>query len=141
MPRIAILTPSLTTGDAVGNDVLVMHDVLRRRGLDVRLYAEGWSNIDDHKIWPADKIGNYLKSKSDALIYHYSRGWDFGLELLSKLGCETSVRYHNVTPPEFFTRSKTALPGCAWKAANSCAQLRARAATSTSPLPPTTSAS
>jgi glycosyltransferase involved in cell wall biosynthesis len=104
MPRIAILTPSLTTGDAVGNDVLVMHDVLKRRGLDVRLYAEGWSNIDDHKIWPADKLGNYLKAKSDVLIYHYSRGWDFGLELLSELECKTSVRYHNVTPPEFFTR-------------------------------------
>src|ERR1043165_7694892 len=104
MTRIAILTPSLTTGDAVGNDVLVMHDVMKRRGLDVRLYAEGWSKIDDYKIWPADTIGNYLKAKSDVLIYHYSRGWEFGLHLLLELRSQTAIKYHNVTPPEFFTR-------------------------------------
>jgi glycosyltransferase involved in cell wall biosynthesis len=104
MPRIAILTPSLTTGDAVGNDVLGMYEVLKRRGYDTRLYAEGWSNVGEHKVWPADKIHHFLKSPADLLIYHYSRGWDFGLELLRDLGCRTSVKYHNVTPPEFFTK-------------------------------------
>lgn len=104
MTRIAILTPSLTTGDAVGNDVLGMYEVLKRRGHDTRLYAEGWSNVDGYKIWPAEKIGNYLKSSSDILIYHYSRGWDYGLELLTELGCLTAVKYHNVTPPEFFAK-------------------------------------
>jgi glycosyltransferase involved in cell wall biosynthesis len=104
MTRIAILTPSLTTGDAVGNDVLGMYEILKRRGLETRLYAEGWSKVDGHKIWPANKIGNFLKSRSDVLIYHYSRGWDFGLNLLRELGCRTSLKYHNVTPPEFFTR-------------------------------------
>jgi glycosyltransferase involved in cell wall biosynthesis len=104
MTRIAILTPSLATGDAVGNDVLGMYAFLKRRGLDARLYAEGWSNIDEHKIWPAEKIGHFLKSKSDVLVYHYSRGWDFGLKLLRELGCRTALKYHNVTPPEFFTK-------------------------------------
>lgn len=104
MTRIAILTPSLTTGDAVGNDVLGMYEVLSARGYNTRLYAEGWAYVDEYKIWPADKVANFLKSPSDLLIYHYSRGWDFGLALLRELPCRTAIKYHNVTPPEFFLK-------------------------------------
>ncbi|HKC64332.1 MAG TPA: glycosyltransferase family 4 protein [Pyrinomonadaceae bacterium] len=104
MTRIAILTPSLTTGDAVGNDVLGMYEVLSERGHNVRLYAEGWASVDEYKIWPADKVASFLKSQSDLLIYHYSRGWDFGLALLRELPCRTAIKYHNVTPPEFFDK-------------------------------------
>ncbi|HEX8845853.1 MAG TPA: glycosyltransferase family 4 protein [Pyrinomonadaceae bacterium] len=103
MSRIAILTPSITTGDAVSNDVVGMYDVLRERGHEVRIYAEGWT-FDKPKVWPAPRIANYLQSPSDLLIYHYSRGWDFGLNLLRELRCRTAVKYHNITPPEFLVR-------------------------------------
>lgn len=103
MTRIAILTPSITTGDAVSNDVLGMYDALRRLGHETRIYAEGWT-LDKPKVHPAPKIGNFLKDSSDLLIYHYSRGWEFGLELLRELNCRTAIKYHNVTPPEFFLR-------------------------------------
>jgi glycosyltransferase involved in cell wall biosynthesis len=100
MTRIAILTPSLTTNDAVSNDVLGMHDILRRLGHETRIYAEGWT-LDRPKIRPAPKLVDFLKNPSDLLIYHYSRGWDLALNLLRELKCRTIVRYHNVTPPEF----------------------------------------
>ena len=29
-------------------------------------------------------------------------GWNFGLKLLQDLECRTVVKYHNITPPEFF---------------------------------------
>jgi glycosyltransferase involved in cell wall biosynthesis len=103
MTRIAILTPSITTGDAVSNDVLGMYDVLRGLGHEVRIYAEGWT-FDSPRVRPAPRVTNFLKSASDLLIYHYSRGWDFGLSLLRELRCLRAVKYHNVTPPEFFTR-------------------------------------
>jgi glycosyltransferase involved in cell wall biosynthesis len=38
------------------------------------------------------------------LIYHFSIGWKPGLELLGKLNCRRAIKYHNVTPPEFFAR-------------------------------------
>src|SRR5438067_1203936 len=104
MFRIAILTPSLTTGDAVGNDVFGMYDVLSARGYDTRIYADGWESVGEHRIWHAEEIADFLKSPSDLLIYHYSRGWDFGLSLLRELECRTAIKYHNVTPPEFFMR-------------------------------------
>jgi len=100
MTRIAILTPSITTGDAVSNDVLGMHDVLQQRGYDVRVFAEGWA-LDKPRVWPAPQIGNFIKQPTDVLIYHYSRGWDPGLDLLRDLKCRKIIKYHNVTPPEF----------------------------------------
>ena len=100
MTRIAVLTPSLTTGDAVSNDVLGMHDVLKERGYEVRVFAEGWT-LDKPRVWPAPQVGNFLKQPTDVLIYHYSRGWDPGLDLLNELKCRKIIKYHNVTPPEF----------------------------------------
>src|SRR3954463_13119166 len=103
MTRIAILTPSITTGDAVSNDVLGMYDILKKLGHETRIYAEGWT-LSEPKVWPSPKIRNYLRSSGDLLIYHYSRGWDFGLDLLRTLKCRKAIKYHNVTPPEFFEK-------------------------------------
>ncbi len=104
MTRIAILTPSVTSADAVSNDVFGMNEVLKNQGYKTRIYAEGWSDMQRETIWPANKIGSFLNSPSDLLIYHYSRGWEFGLKLLAELKCRTAIKYHNVTPPEFFSR-------------------------------------
>ena len=100
MTRIAILTPSITTGDAVSNDVLGMYDVLKERGYDARVFAEGWT-IKEPRVWPSPQVGSFLKQPRDILIYHYSRGWDPGLDLLRELKCRKIIKYHNVTPPEF----------------------------------------
>lgn len=108
MARVAILTPSITTGDAVSNDVVNMHHVLQRRGFETRVFAEGW-NLTTPKVFPADRVRGFLRNTDDVLIYHYSRGWDPGLELLRNLKCRTVVRYHNVTPPEFFLKYNTEL--------------------------------
>src|SRR5713226_8042244 len=102
MVRIAILTPSITSSDAVSNDVLGMYSALKKRG-DVRLFAEGWT-LTEPRISPAAKIKSFLKKPSDILIYHYSRGWHPGLDLLKELNCRTVVKYHNVTPPEFLIK-------------------------------------
>lgn len=78
-----------------------MQEVLRQRGHDARLFAnESPSTID---VSPAVKIKKFFKSPDDVLIYHYSMGWNVGLEMLQELKCRTVVKYHNITPPEFFT--------------------------------------
>ncbi|HKS26684.1 MAG TPA: glycosyltransferase family 4 protein [Pyrinomonadaceae bacterium] len=101
MARIAILSPSVSSGDAVGNDVLGMFGALKRRGAEVQVYAESGS-LDGIEVRRASRLENFLKSSDDLLIYHFSMGWLPGLELTRKLGCRIAVRYHNVTPPEFF---------------------------------------
>lgn len=101
MTAIALLTGNITTGDAVGNDILGMYRVLDRHGYDVRIYASGWS-FEQPRVWPATQVPDFLTHADDILLYHYSMGWELGLELLRGLRCRTAVKYHNVTPPEFF---------------------------------------
>lgn len=103
MARIAILSPSMFSGDAVSNDVLGMHAALSRQGHDARIFAEGWTTTTP-KVWPAHTIKGFLKNPEDVLIYHYSRGWAPGLNFLRDQKYRTVIKYHNVTPPEFFAR-------------------------------------
>lgn len=100
MSRIALLTPTLLIADAISNDVYGMQRVLKALGHDVRLFAnESTSSID---VFPLAKIRKFLKAPDDILIYHYSMGWNFGRELLRDLNCRKILKYHNITPPEFF---------------------------------------
>jgi glycosyltransferase involved in cell wall biosynthesis len=103
MTRVAIVTPHVTTGDAVCNDVFGMSDVLRRRGLETRIYGADWTVKDPElKVWPVSNISAFLRSSTDLLIYHHSMGWETGIELLQEVSCRKVIKYHNVTPPKFF---------------------------------------
>lgn len=101
MTRVAILTPSLATADAVSNDVLGMFDVLTRNGHEVRLFCESHS-LSHSAVSDLTRIGKFLKSPTDILIYHHSRGWDPGVQIVRDVRCRRVIRYHNVTPAEFF---------------------------------------
>lgn len=106
----------MTTGDAVSNDVSGMFEVLRRLNFDVRIYAADWfpkerggrsshrlkTSPVEPKVWSLSTIKSFLADTSDLLIYHYSMGWDPGLDLLGELKCKRVIKYHNVTPPEFY---------------------------------------
>lgn len=102
MTRIAILTPTLRPADAVSNDVLTMRRVLSARGHDVSVFADSSSVPGEPEQSPATAL-SYLRERSDVLIYHHSIGWDSGIEIFKAASCLKIVKYHNVTPPHFFT--------------------------------------
>lgn len=107
MTRIAILAQTIADGDAVGNDVCGMARALTARGHDVRIYGEG-GNATGQTIWPASEVTGFLETPSDVAIYHHSIGWNAGAELLGELrNRKTVIKYHNVTPPEFFAGVST----------------------------------
>jgi glycosyltransferase involved in cell wall biosynthesis len=99
--RIALLAPLLTPGDAITNDILGMYAALEKSGSEVRIYAAE-TDLKEPKVRHVSKINSFLRESSDILIYHYSIGWEPALELLRKKRCRRVVKYHNVTPPEFF---------------------------------------
>ncbi|HVF86020.1 MAG TPA: glycosyltransferase family 4 protein [Pyrinomonadaceae bacterium] len=101
MTRIAILTPTITTGDAVSNDALVMRRVLAARGHDAQVYAEGWT-VTEPAIRSIFDLGSFTGDAGHLLIYHHSIGWDAGYEQLRNSRCKIAIKYHNITPPEFF---------------------------------------
>ena len=90
MKRVAILTPSIAPADAVSNDILGEQNALKRNGYDVKIFSD---------LAPVRK---FLKNPDDILIYHHSRGWHPGVQLVRELSCRRVIRYHNVTPAEFF---------------------------------------
>ena len=85
----------------MSNDVLGMYGALERNGHDARLYAGGQDFVEP-KVWHAGELVDFLSDDEDMLIYHYSIGWEPGLELLREVKCRTVIKYHNVTPPHFF---------------------------------------
>ena len=101
MTRIAILTPTLISADAVSNDVLAMQRVLNARGHEVALFADN-SNVTDKDVRKAGAAKSFLRTHDDVLIYHHSIGWERGLDVLRTAPCRKVIKYHNVTPPEFF---------------------------------------
>jgi glycosyltransferase involved in cell wall biosynthesis len=101
MTRIAVLTPTLTFADAVSNDVLTMRNALSRRGHEVAIFAES-SNVPGEQVQAPAALLSFLRSPEDVLIYHHSIGSATGLKMLKAAACRKMVKYHNVTPPEFF---------------------------------------
>lgn len=102
MPRIAIVTPHVTTGAAVSSDVLGMYRVLERHGYESRIYAESW-DLEVPEISSINEIHDFLTRPEDIFLYHHSIGSTTGLEFLRTQKCRTIIKYHNVTPPEFFS--------------------------------------
>lgn len=101
MTRVAILTPTLTSADAVSNDVLAMRQLLTERGYEVRIFAEH-VNIANKQVEAPAAVQSFLRDHHDTVIYHHSIGWDLGLDFLKKNSFRTIIKYHNITPPEFF---------------------------------------
>jgi glycosyltransferase involved in cell wall biosynthesis len=99
--KIAMLVPGLAPYDAVSNDTLGMTAALRTLGHEVALFAPQAKGIDE-PVHPPETIERWLDSPDAAVIYHYCTGWDFPVQLFRRVRAHRILRYHNITPPEFF---------------------------------------
>lgn len=104
--RIVQLLPTLSFGDAIGNDTVALKKAISDMGYISEIYAE---NID--KRLPSDTAKNISRlknlKKDDVLIYHKSTGTDLTFKIQG-FQCRKIMIYHNVTPPEFFRPYSTA---------------------------------
>ena len=98
--QLVQLLPTISYGDAVGNDTLALKKIIQEMGFDTEIYAE---NIDQClPAGTAKPVSAFPKlSENDVIVYHGSTGTDLNFEL-PKLGCRNLMVYHNITPPEFF---------------------------------------
>jgi glycosyltransferase involved in cell wall biosynthesis len=102
MRRIHILTPAILPGDAVSNDVLGMLRWFRQRGFEAHVYTSRAHWSLRQKVRPLDRYHKYLRRRTDVMIYHHSVGWPAGSALFQETQNRKVLRYHNVTPPEFY---------------------------------------
>ncbi len=98
--RIVQLLPTISYGDAVGNDAIAIKKLIQEMGYETQIYAE---NIDQRlpagMAIPFDKLPNL--SNDDILLYHGSTGTDLN-DKLPELGGRKMMIYHNITPPQYF---------------------------------------
>jgi glycosyltransferase involved in cell wall biosynthesis len=99
--RIAMLVPGIAPYDAVSNDTLGMTAALRALGHEVAVFAPHARDVAED-VQPHAAIGDWIRGEDDVIVYHYCIGWDFALDLLRRTKARRVVRYHNITPPEFF---------------------------------------
>lgn len=94
--KIGIATPTLVEGDAVGNDVIGMYMTIKRLGHNPILYAH------TSKVYHPVKDMHDIENDLDVFIYHHSIACDVGVETFVDLDCRKILKYHNITPPEYF---------------------------------------
>lgn len=99
-PRVIQLVSCLNFGDAVGNEVIAFKKFLQENGYVTEIFTEAISN----KL-PADTAMNYRRmpvlDEDDIVIYHFASQCTL-FDTVKQLKCKVVLRYHNVTPPEFF---------------------------------------
>ena len=98
--QIIQLLPTLSYGDAVGNDTRAIKEILVEMGYETQIYAE---NIDERlpqgTVLPVSEIPQL--NDEDVILYHASTGTELNYQL-PKFGGRKVMVYHNITPPEFF---------------------------------------
>ncbi|WP_395679649.1 glycosyltransferase family 4 protein [Dokdonella sp.] len=99
--KAAILLPVLARHDAVGNDALSMARILRERGIDTRVFCDVAVGVEE-PTWRCDALLDFAGGPGDLVIYHFSVGAPAALDILRRARGYRVVRYHNITPPEFF---------------------------------------
>ncbi len=102
-PRIFLLIPTFQPHDAVGNDVLGMYHILSAHGYNARIFAEHIHPEHASITTKASpELTEFWQDPAAILIYHHAIEWTLGEEILSRSRNKVVVKYHNVTPPEFY---------------------------------------
>lgn len=99
--KAAILIPVLTSKDAVGADAMAMAQILDDLGVETRIFCQSSSGIQ-RKVWPAEDLPAFAGGPRDLVIYHFSTAWPVAVDLLQRCRGYRVVKYHNITPPDFF---------------------------------------
>jgi glycosyltransferase involved in cell wall biosynthesis len=102
MTRIAIASPAILPGDAIGRDVLHMGRLLHGQGHEVELFSTTWG-----KPQPRNDRGVHIRDfladdPSALLILHHAIGWPHAVPLIATAKCRRVIKYHNVTPAHFY---------------------------------------
>ena len=98
--KIIQMLPSMAYGDAIGNDVLALYDVLKKNHYETEIYAQ---NIDPRL--PKKLVSSIEKvpklKEDDVIIWHMAIGTELNEYVLTLPGKKIMI-YHNITPANFF---------------------------------------
>jgi glycosyltransferase involved in cell wall biosynthesis len=97
--KILQFCPVLSYGDAIGNEVLFMKEVISSMGYQTEVYYESADRFSENH---GKKIENLADiNTNDIGILHLSTGASLN-DQFADMKCRKIIRYHNITPPDFF---------------------------------------
>jgi glycosyltransferase involved in cell wall biosynthesis len=97
------LLPNFSPRDAIGNESLLIQETLRKAGFDSEIYCG--DGFQTGQARSAKRLRFDLEETPNSkVLFHFSVGTDIS-RLWPTLNCERWIRYHNITPMQFFTRS------------------------------------
>lgn len=100
--RIIQLLPTIDKGDAVGNDAVAMHHILRQAGYETKIYADniekgiGNDTAESYYFLPSLK-------PEDWILYHFAISSKPMQSILQNAPCRKIMVYHNITPSKYFS--------------------------------------
>lgn len=103
--RVIQLVESFDYGDGIGNDIIHIHEMLDALGIKNRIYSN-W--VNERVAHYTKRIEKYKPRKDDLIIFHFS-GKSHIMDQMRFYSCKKVLRYHNITPPEFFRKSNPEL--------------------------------
>lgn len=99
-PCVIQMVSEVKFGDAVGNDVMAINKVLKDEGYLTGVFvAKINSKVNKHDVYSIKMLMEL--NPDDVVIYHLASE-DPLADVVKELPCKVVLRYHNVTPPEFF---------------------------------------
>lgn len=97
--KIVQITPTISYGDAVSNEIFLISRILDEMGIDNIVAAGARSDKVKGRIIPADK---FRESDDDIILYHMSIGSPLSEYVMSAHVQKKGMIYHNITPSEYF---------------------------------------
>ncbi len=94
------IVSNLSYGDGVGNDILAIDDLLKKRGYHTRVFAIiVGERISKDVAGTCQEMPEF--QEDDIVILHLAAGSDMN-HWFKKYRCHKIIRYHNITPAVFF---------------------------------------
>lgn len=100
--RIIIMHQTVTSHDAIGNDIENMYNILNENHL-CRVYANNKFNSNIQYL-DSNELNSWIKDPNTIVIYHHSVYWEEGERIIVVFNGTLIIRYHNITPPIFFEK-------------------------------------
>lgn len=102
MRTIILMHQTVTNHDAIGNDIEKMYQLLSKKN---KSYVYAVNQFNNHVAYISDEeLNRVIKLRDTVIIYHHSGYWELGEQILDASECQLVIRYHNITPPEFFEK-------------------------------------
>lgn len=121
------IVAALSPGDAVGNEAFEFQKLLRARGYQSEIYAHALAPEMAALGFPASDYSNRKASPDAVSIFHFAIGSPAIRRVLARTE-PLILRYHNVTPYEFFLGFNGHLVGLAYQGARDLASFAPRTA-------------